>query len=161
RVDAHMLRITREHRDHRRVCETALRVLSEPSLALGLDDRHAMEGDLASRRRNPADRPHHRIDAGGQALADIRPRLAVGLEAPDDAGDPQFAQNMAERHRGDHIAAARVEEYDSFERLVFSAGLEEIDESLRRRGLDDAVGDDHVRTAGAATADVKRLDPEG
>ncbi len=111
-----------------------------------------MERHLAAGRRDAAHRAHHRVDAGRQALAGVRTRLAAELEAPDDAGGPQLAQDVAEHHRGDDIAAARIDEHDSAQLLVVRAGLEEVDERLRRIALDHAVGDDDVRAARAAAA---------
>ena len=64
---------------------------------------------------------------------------------------------MAEGHRGDDIAAARIEEYDAPQLRVRTAGFEKIDERLRRIHLDHAVGDDHVGTARAAAAGLERL----
>ncbi len=81
------------------------------------------------------------------------PASPVGMEPPDDACDPQVAQDVAERHRRDDVAAARVEEDDSLEIAVLGARLQEIDESLGRRRLDHPVGDDHVRAPRAAAPD--------
>ena len=84
----------------------------------------------------------------------------AGLESADDAGHPQLAQDMAENHRRDDVAAARVEKHDAAQLRVVAAGLEEIDEGLGRVRLDHAVGDDHMGTTRAAPSRLERFDPE-
>ena len=81
-----------------------------------LDDRHPMKRDLAARRRDAADRAHHGVDAGRQAFAGVGPDRRP-VESADDAGGPQLAQDVAERHRGDDVAAARIDEHDATQRL--------------------------------------------
>ena len=141
--------------------------LSLRACTLVFDDRHAVQSDLASRRRDAAHRAHQRIDAGRQAFADERSRVASArLELPDHARDPQVAQNMAKDHGRDDIAAARIEKDNAAQICIPTARFEEIDERLRSLRLDDAVGDDHGGTPFAAVARLKRatrkvIDPPG
>ena len=113
-------------------------------LALGLHDRHPVQGDLASGRRDPPHRAHHRIDAGRQTFADIGARLSAIQIGRRRLQPEAHAEDVAEGHGGDDIAAARIEEDDAPQLSIRTVGFEKVDERLRRIRLDHAVGDNHV-----------------
>jgi hypothetical protein len=111
----------------------------EKTAALGLDNRHSMQPNLAAGGRDTAHGAHQRVDAGRQAFANVWSRIAVRLEPSDDASDAQPPQNMTEDHRSDDIAAAGVEKYNAPQLGVRAAGLEKIDKGLWRLNLDAAA----------------------
>ena len=151
RTDPHAARVFGEHGDHRRVGETARHTRrAAPAASLTLDDRHAMKRYFAARRRDAAHGAHHGVDAGRQAFAGVRTRVAARVESADDARGAQLSKDVAEHHRGGDIAAPRIDEHDSTQRLIIRSRFEEVDERSRRVGLDNAVGDDDVRAPGAA-----------
>jgi hypothetical protein len=157
-VDAHSPRVAPEHGDHRRVGETALHMRSEKAAPVAFDNRHSMQPDLAAGRRDSANGAHQRVDAGRQTFADVRSRIAVRFEPPDDARDAQSPQNMAENHRSNDIAAAGVEKNDAPQLGVQATRLEKIDKGLWRLRLNNAVGYDDVGTMSAAFVGFERRD---
>ena len=159
-IDAHSPRIAAKHGDHRRIGETARLMHVTQKAALALDDRHPMQPDLAAGGRDAAHRAHQRIDAGRQAFSYVGTRIAAGLEPPDHARDAELAQNVAEHHRGDDIAASGIEKHDAPQLRVRAARLEEIDKGLGRLSFDHAVGNDDVGTMPAALAGLQGRDME-
>ena len=72
---------------------------------------------------------------------------------------PSSRKTRAELHRGHHIAAWRIYQHHAFQILRTRRLAREIDEDLRRVGLDDAVGDQHVgtpRTAAGRSPEARR-----
>ena len=134
RIDAHpRARSARAPRPSARRRNCASHATAEP--ARRPRSRRSTSG--AARPRCPAARPGApRPSSRRRRPTGIRRRYGPGsppaVEPADDAGDAQLAQNMAEHHRGDDIAAARVEEDDAPQLGVRAAGFEEIDEGLRR-----------------------------
>jgi hypothetical protein len=160
-IDTHSPRVASKHGDHRRIRKAA-RHLRRPQEAtsFGLNDRHPMKPDLAAGGSDAAHRAHQRVDAGRQAFSNVRARIASRVEPSDDACDPQPPQNVAKDHRGDDIAAARIEKNDAPQLGVSAARFEEIDKGLRRLSLDDAVSNDDVGTMFAALSGFEGRDVE-
>ena len=160
-IDPHSARIAPQHGDHRRIRETAryLRRAQEAA-PLALNDRHPVKSNFAAWRRDATNCAHQRVYASRQALPNERTGVAARIEPPDNSCYVQASQNVAEDHRGDDIAASRVEKNDAPQPSVGAPRFEEIDEGLRRFGLDDTVGHDDIRTILAAFAGFERSDTE-